>query len=431
VVLVVQRLEILDKIVKQLVLSHIAALAGAAAIDSFGVDSNTANDANSTASTSAGPNNFNMYRYQTTVLSAEGVDFVRQNYSERFTMAPRAPATETYGHPSDFVIGIVNIIFSIVDASYESDENVPLLFLLSTAPTQAPAAAGSEPLNKQAMDDSTITQSRSILVSALCSLAILAYWPHNSHLIWVKTPDFPSILMTFVNTLLKRLAQIVYKISSCVDDDMRVEFLETNKELLTFLFYNYPGNKTATSLEAIRVEESTVLVQLLILLNQTDNYELFNEAAYNASWAPISYIYPESAALTNSKKWRKSSFEFCALNSLGLGNTYCSIISLNPISTTSKSVSEYFYQVKSGSCSDTFTVNASTWTTLASNPPAQFLQPYYECVMDTTNALINAAGIAQGNVATVLPFLVIAALPIMYMTLHLIGQVFVVCSFAV
>jgi hypothetical protein len=236
VVLVVQRLEILDKIVKQLVLSHIAALAGAAAIDSFGVDSNTANDANSTASTSAGPNNFNMYRYQTTVLSAEGVDFVRQNYSERFTMAPRAPATETYGHPSDFVIGIVNIIFSIVDASYESDENVPLLFLLSTAPTQAPAAAGSEPLNKQAMDDSTITQSRSILVSALCSLAILAYWPHNSHLIWVKTPDFPSILMTFVNTLLKRLAQIVYKISSCVDDDMRVEFLETNKELLTFLF---------------------------------------------------------------------------------------------------------------------------------------------------------------------------------------------------
>jgi hypothetical protein len=213
----------------------------------------------------------------------------------------------------------------------------------------------------------------------------------------------------------------VGKTSTCQEFDM----------ILSFVFYNYPGNKTATSLEAIRVEESTVLVQLLILLNQTDNYELFNEAAYNASWAPISYIYPESAALTNSKKWRKSSFEFCALNSLGLGNTYCSIISLNPISTTSKSVSEYFYQVKSGSCSDTFTVNASTWTTLASNPPAQFLQPYYECVMDTTNALINAAGIAQGNVATVLPFLVIAALPIMYMTLHLIGQVFVVCSFAV
>lgn len=48
---------------------------------------------------------------------------------------------------------------------------------------------------------------------------------------------------------------------------------------------------------------------------------------------------------------------------------------------------------------------------------------YYECVMDATDALMNAAGIAQGNVATVLPILVVLTLPIMYSILHFIGQV--------
>lgn len=42
-----------------------------------------------------------------------------------------------------------------------------------------------------------------------------------------------------------------------------------------------------------------VLVQLLLLLNQTASYEDFNIAAYNASWAPISYVYPESSKLTS------------------------------------------------------------------------------------------------------------------------------------
>jgi hypothetical protein len=192
--------------------------------------------------------------------------------------------------------------------------------------------------------------------------------------------------------------------------------------LVSFVFYNVAGNATATSIQSLRDMSGAVLLQLLLLLNQTATYEDFNVAAYNASWAPISYVYPESAVLTNSKKWRKNAYQFCAINAPGLGMSYCSVLSLNPYSATSRSVSEYFYQLKYGSCYDTFSVNSTTWTLLKANPPAQFTQNYYECVMDTTDALMNAAGIAQGNVATVLPLLVIFTLPLMYIMLHLIGQ---------
>lgn len=149
-----------------------------------------------------------------------------------------------------------------------------------------------------------------------------------------------------------------------------------------FLFFN--GNDTITP--------------LFELFYKYDERNELNRLAYAAMYA--------GANIANTNKYQNSTFrgkayQFCETSYGG-----CSVVTVNSYDTLSKSVSAYYYQLRNGSCRDTFSGTATAWNRLSTTTPIPMTESYFECSATRLTSFISAAGIATGFTATLLPFLV-------------------------
>lgn len=172
-----------------------------------------------------------------------------------------------------------------------------------------------------------------------------------------------------------------------------------------FLFFEYDD---ATESQQNSLDR---LVEFTLSVNTTTNSEkgeFLNRAAYNASYdAVLEHTH------RNDLDWRSRAYEFCALSD----GSHCSLFSTLFYDTTSYSVSEHAYQVRYGSCNDSFSLRYDAIERLASTTPEPLLMPYFECKQSKFDALLAASGIANGNVSLIVP--VITTLFVMLFGLYL------------
>ena len=99
-------------------------------------------------------------------------------------------------------------------------------------------------------------------------------------------------------------------------------------------------------------------------------YAETNRLSYNASYAAC--MYDVTDAYYNAS-FRQPAYEFC--NFMDYAN--CTLMNFNTYDSQSQMVSEFYYQVRNGSCRDTFTT--PHWDMLQDTPPTPLTQDYYEC----------------------------------------------------
>jgi hypothetical protein len=147
-----------------------------------------------------------------------------------------------------------------------------------------------------------------------------------------------------------------------------------------------------------------------------------NQNAYNASWAAAASTYaPNVDPIYNDSAWRASSYEFCRTDDFGS----CSLVAVNSYGTDvfDYSLTEYLFLLNDGSCAEQFVISDAAFDNMINSPPTPIVETYYDCVMTPYDSMMNAAGVASGNVSLIVPILVFMVLPLMYLWLTLTGNV--------
>lgn len=111
----------------------------------------------------------------------------------------------------------------------------------------------------------------------------------------------------------------------------------------------------------IATDYSAVL-PILYMRKSNPGAVTLNDAAFNATHAAASLVYPDANPLLNDTEWRERAFEFCTIESLS--NTSCSIMSFNLYDNISNSISAFNYQLLHGSCNDSTYIPPSAWYVL-------------------------------------------------------------------
>ena len=126
--------------------------------------------------------------------------------------------------------------------------------------------------------------------------------------------------------------------------------------------------------------EASLSLSMLALLELMSirPYVETNRLSYNASYAAC--MYDVTDAYYNAS-FRKAAYEFC--NFMDYAN--CTLMNFNTYDSQSQMVSEFYYQVRNGSCTDSFTT--PHWDMLESVPPTSLTQDYFECTA-TVNYMI-------------------------------------------
>ena len=82
-------------------------------------------------------------------------------------------------------------------------------------------------------------------------------------------------------------------------------------------------------------------------------------------------------------------------------------------------VTPYYYQLNTGSCSDTFT--SSNFSQLVNTPPTELVETYLKCYAYRNYAFLNSVGVAAGSVQSAMPIMLMVIMPIVYMFLKYNG----------
>ena len=152
------------------------------------------------------------------------------------------------------------------------------------------------------------------------------------------------------------------------------------------------------------------------------NLRKLNFNAYNASWAAVASTYePNVDPIIYDHAWRRSSYQFCNHGTYGSCSVY--IVNSYGDSVFDKAMTPYMFLIPNGACSAQFTVSQAAFDNIIHNPPTPIVEDYYECVLKPTDALINAAGIASGNMSVITPLAMLGLLPLIYLWLTLTGNV--------
>lgn len=169
--------------------------------------------------------------------------------------------------------------------------------------------------------------------------------------------------------------------------------------MVSFLYFNRPSNIT----ESYSLSELTKLhLDIITSIAPTEiSYAAFNASFYSAT--PGLYI-PE-----NMKAIEKA-FEFC---------NNCSIATLNMYDNFNTYITPFFYSLENGHCTDSVTSNQ--FNEIIKHTPEALVENYYECYNNEFTATFDSIGIAAGNVGLMLPFIVLALLPIIFLYLKSIG----------
>lgn len=119
-------------------------------------------------------------------------------------------------------------------------------------------------------------------------------------------------------------------------------------------------------------------------------------------------VYPY-AFNTSLYYYGNTTLSFCPFDT-------CALITTTSYDTYSYSISEYYFQLRSGSCSNTV-FTTSHWEILSQTPPATLVESYYTCVLNWNTALFNAFGISVGNASLSVQAFALLALPVIYIIL--------------
>jgi hypothetical protein len=181
----------------------------------------------------------------------------------------------------------------------------------------------------------------------------------------------------------------------------------------SFAFFDFNSSAGETAWTAINK-----LVQFSQASGRTGeeiNHESFNATFYTGANLEKT-ISPTPTHIGAGIEYSKS-FEFCKVES-----SYCNLLSVVMFDGfqivdgivyhpgSEYTVSDNYYQVRYGACNDSFTIPLSSQEKLAANPPFPLQEPYYQCRETKSSAFITAWGVSSGNMATVVPLLVVLVL---------------------
>jgi hypothetical protein len=136
-----------------------------------------------------------------------------------------------------------------------------------------------------------------------------------------------------------------------------VAFFKNTKEIPTTIDFWKNGNT-----DKAKIEEGFAnlgLFDIFELLNRFPNYATMNRQAYNASYYTISsnYVCDEQCV--------QQAFEFCRVHNSSSksasANESCSLLMFNVQDLTTRTISDYKYQLINGSCSKSLAISASSW----------------------------------------------------------------------
>jgi hypothetical protein len=127
----------------------------------------------------------------------------------------------------------------------------------------------------------------------------------------------------------------------------------------------YPVSKPTTSFNpSISLLNNLQIIpqvrNLITLVVSAGTYRQLNIDAYNASWAGAAVAFNQTASFTKSTNWLKKQFSFCD-KTVANGGLSCSLIVFNSFNPNDLIVSEYKYQLRNGSCRDSFTIPDQYW----------------------------------------------------------------------
>ena len=123
--------------------------------------------------------------------------------------------------------------------------------------------------------------------------------------------------------------------------------------LAGLVFYNDVSDESAS-----QAYFSSVL-EVLSLASKFSSYDDFRVAAYNATWAGAAYTFGQYDDVVATESWQENAFQFCSR--AGANATGCSLAVFNGVDNLNHKVSTYKYQLQSGSCKNTFTIDSSDW----------------------------------------------------------------------
>ncbi len=82
-------------------------------------------------------------------------------------------------------------------------------------------------------------------------------------------------------------------------------------------------------------------------------------------------------------------------------------------------VTPYYYQLTTGSCTDTFT--SKNFSQLVTSPPTDLVESYLKCYSYRNYAFLNSVGVAAGSVQSAMPIMLMLIMPIIYIFLKYNG----------
>jgi hypothetical protein len=171
--------------------------------------------------------------------------------------------------------------------------------------------------------------------------------------------------------------------------------------MTSFLYFNRNSNLT----EEYTLTELTSMHMDIIT---SIPHGQISKTAFNASF----YSVNNNLYVPENMKAIEKSFEFC---------NNCSIATFNMYDNINTYITDFFYSLKDGHCRDS--VSSDQFDKLYENDvtPEALTENYYECYDNEFTATFDSVGIAAGNVGLMLPFIVLALLPIIFLYLKSIG----------
>lgn len=135
-------------------------------------------------------------------------------------------------------------------------------------------------------------------------------------------------------------------------------------------------------------------------------YDILTNEAYNASFAIAANANGGGASadpVINSTRYRVKSYAFCGGK--------CALFTMNAWGSAvlDTSITSFMHVLTNGSCGDVFTIPEADITKM-NVEPTPFIESYYVCIAATTDALIEAVGVASGTAGTLLPLVITIAL---------------------
>lgn len=123
------------------------------------------------------------------------------------------------------------------------------------------------------------------------------------------------------------------------------------------------------------------------------------KAAYNATYDAV-----QDNVYRNDSGWREKTYEFCS--EAANPGTRCSVASLL-IANDGNEISDYFYPLYPGACSDSFTLSDSVQKKIMNSPPVDLTEIYEDCMNNKIDVINNSIGLTAGTVGAYLPVVVV------------------------